>query len=188
MRHTHLPLKTRENSRPRRHIVYNYSKLLKNIFIARNQLNNFNKLYNWRHSLGQMNFQIWRCHSMCLLHPHSTMDIQPFSPVFPLADFMAEVFCWLFHWNFKEKGINHFPWHSLKFKTRSPRHWTAQIHCTYAFATTACFTQPEEHFQRENALGPVHTKINIIFTNCYTQFRAILNVSISPLQSLENSA
>ena len=133
-----------------------------------------------------MNFQIWRCHSMCLPHPHSTVDIQPFSPVFPLADFMAEAFCWLFPWNFKEKGINHFPWHSLKFKTRSPRHWTAQIHCTYAFAATACFPQPEEHFQRENALGLVHTKrINIIFTNYYTQFRAILNVSISPLQSLE---
>ena len=105
-----------------------------------------------------MNFQIWRCHSMCSLHPHSTVDIQPFSPVFPLADFMAEAFCWLFPWNFKEKSINHFPWHSLKFKTRSPRHWTAQIHCTYAFAATACFPQPEEHFQRENALGPVHTK------------------------------
>ena len=31
-----------------------------------------------------------------------------FSPVFPLADFIAETFYWLFHSNFKEKGISHF--------------------------------------------------------------------------------
>ena len=35
-----------------------------------------------------------------------------FSPVFPLAGFMAEAFCWLFPCYFKEKGINHFLWHS----------------------------------------------------------------------------
>ena len=36
-----------------------------------------------------------------------------FSPVFPLAGFMAEAFCWLFPWNVIEKGINLFLWHSL---------------------------------------------------------------------------
>ena len=35
-----------------------------------------------------------------------------FFPRFPLAEFMAEAFCWLFPWNFKEKGISHFLWHS----------------------------------------------------------------------------
>ena len=53
------------------------------------------------------------CHSVWWFHLHSTVKIQPFSPVFPLADFMAEAFCWLFPWNFKEKGINHFLWYSL---------------------------------------------------------------------------
>ena len=27
---------------------------------------------------------------------------------------MAETLYWLFPWNFKEKGINHFLWHSLE--------------------------------------------------------------------------
>ena len=35
-----------------------------------------------------------------------------FFPRFPLAEFMAEAFCWLFPWNFKEKGISHLLWHS----------------------------------------------------------------------------
>ncbi len=39
--------------------------------------------------------------------------IQTFSPAFPLAGFMAEAFCWLFPWNFKEKDISHFLWRSL---------------------------------------------------------------------------
>ena len=47
-----------------------------------------------------------------LFHLHSMVKIQPFSPVFPLADFMAETFYWLFPWNFKEKGLSHFLWHS----------------------------------------------------------------------------
>ena len=41
-------------------------------------------------------------------HLHSTVNIQPFSPAFPLAEFMAEAFYWLFPCSFKEKGINHF--------------------------------------------------------------------------------
>ena len=47
-------------------------------------------------------------HSMWLFHLHSTVNIQPFSPAFPLAEFVAEAFCCSFPWNFKEKGINRF--------------------------------------------------------------------------------
>ena len=36
-----------------------------------------------------------------------------FFPVFHLAGFMAEAFCWLFPWNVIEKGISHFLWRSL---------------------------------------------------------------------------
>ena len=39
---------------------------------------------------------------------HNTVKRQPFSPGFPLADFMAEAFFRLFLWNFKEKSINLF--------------------------------------------------------------------------------
>ncbi len=39
---------------------------------------------------------------------HGTVNIQPFSPAFPLVEFMAEAFYWLFPCSFKEKGINHF--------------------------------------------------------------------------------
>ena len=46
--------------------------------------------------------------SMWLLHLHSTVKIQPFYPVFPLAEPMAKTFYWLCLWNFKEKSINHF--------------------------------------------------------------------------------
>ena len=38
--------------------------------------------------------------------------LQPFSPVFPLAESSAKAFCRLFLWNFKEKSINRFLWHS----------------------------------------------------------------------------
>ena len=48
-------------------------------------------------------------------HLHSTVNIQPFSPAFPLVEFMAEAFCRLSLWNFKEKSINHFLEHSLFF-------------------------------------------------------------------------
>ena len=53
------------------------------------------------------------CHSMWLFHLHSMVKIQPFSPVFPLAESTAKVFCRLFLWNFEEKSINHFLWYSL---------------------------------------------------------------------------
>ena len=45
---------------------------------------------------------------MWLFHFHSTVNIRPFSPVFPLAGFMDEAFCWLFPWNFKKESANHF--------------------------------------------------------------------------------
>ena len=48
------------------------------------------------------------CHGMWLFHLHSTVKRRPFSPVFPLADFMAEAFCWLFPWNFKKESASHF--------------------------------------------------------------------------------
>ena len=48
------------------------------------------------------------CYSMWLFHLHSTVKIQPFSPVFPLAESLAKAFCRLFLWNFKGKSIRHF--------------------------------------------------------------------------------
>ena len=50
---------------------------------------------------------------MWLSYLHSTVEMQPFSPNFPLAESIAKEFCWLFLCNFKEKSINHFLWHSL---------------------------------------------------------------------------
>ena len=58
---------------------------------------------------------IWPCQSMWLFHLHSAVKIQPFSPVFPLAESIAKAFCRLFLWNFKEKSINPFLWCSLLF-------------------------------------------------------------------------
>ncbi len=51
---------------------------------------------------------------MWLFHLQSAVNMRPFSPVFPLAGFVIEAFCRLLPWNFKEKGINHFLWHSQK--------------------------------------------------------------------------
>ena len=48
------------------------------------------------------------CHSMWLFHLHSTVKIQPFYPVFPLAGSTAKAFFQLSLWNFKEKSINYF--------------------------------------------------------------------------------
>ena len=50
-----------------------------------------------------------------LFHLHSVVKIQPFSPVFLLAEYRAKAFCRLSLWNFKEKSINHFLEHSLFF-------------------------------------------------------------------------
>ena len=44
-----------------------------------------------------------------------------FSPVFFLAEYRAKVFCRLFLWNFKEKNINHFLWHSHFYFRHSPK-------------------------------------------------------------------
>ena len=40
----------------------------------------------------------------------------------------------------------------LKCKTRSFRHWAAQLNGFYAFAAAACFPHSEEPFQREKSL------------------------------------
>ena len=48
------------------------------------------------------------CYSLWLFHLHSAVKIQPFSPVFLLAEYRAKAFCRLSLWNFKEKSINHF--------------------------------------------------------------------------------
>ena len=47
-------------------------------------------------------------HGMWLFHLHSAVKMQPFYPVFPVAESTANVFCWLFLWGYKEKSINHF--------------------------------------------------------------------------------
>ena len=41
---------------------------------------------------------------MWLFHLHRTVNIQAFSPVFPLAESAAKAFGWLFLWSFKEKA------------------------------------------------------------------------------------
>jgi len=43
-----------------------------------------------------------------LFHLYSTVKIQPFSPVFPLAESKAKAFCRLILWNFKEKASTIF--------------------------------------------------------------------------------
>ena len=64
-------------------------------------------------------------HSMWLFHPHSAVKIQPFYPVFPVAESTADVFCRLFLWSCKEKSINHFLWYSLPFPTGTDSRRTA---------------------------------------------------------------
>ena len=54
---------------------------------------------------GSYHFRL--CHGMWLFHLHSTLKLQLFYPVFPLAESTAKTFCWLSLWNFK-KSINHF--------------------------------------------------------------------------------
>ena len=50
----------------------------------------------------KMNFLEKLCHGMWLFHLHSTLKLQLFYPVFPLAESTAKTFCWLSLWNFKE--------------------------------------------------------------------------------------
>ena len=44
---------------------------------------------------------------MVVSSPHM-VKIQPFSPVFPLAESIVKAFCWLTLWDFKGKSINRF--------------------------------------------------------------------------------
>ena len=65
---------------------------------------------------------------MWLFHLHSAVENTTFFPVFPLAESRAKVFCRLFLWNFKEKGINHFLGHSLLKKGGFPQKEAALFH------------------------------------------------------------
>ncbi len=47
-------------------------------------------------------------YSLWLFHLHSTVKIQPFSPVFLLAEYRAKAFCRLSLWNLKEKASTIF--------------------------------------------------------------------------------
>ena len=58
---------------------------------------------------------------MWLFHIHNILKIQPFYPVFPLTESIAKTFCWLSFWNFKEKSINQFLWHSQQKRKRRRR-------------------------------------------------------------------
>ena len=49
-----------------------------------------------------------------LLHLHSMVKMQPFYPVFPLAESIAETFYWLPFWSLK-KSIGHFLLHGLAY-------------------------------------------------------------------------
>ena len=49
--------------------------------------------------------------SMWLFHLHSAVKIRAFYPVFPSSESTTTVFCWLFHWNFREKASTYFLWH-----------------------------------------------------------------------------
>ena len=53
------------------------------------------------------------CYSLWLFHLHSVVKIQPFSPVFLLAESDSQGIFRLSLWNFKEKSISQFLWHSL---------------------------------------------------------------------------
>ena len=60
-------------------------------------------------------FSDWICHGMWLVHLHSTVNIQPFSPVFPLAGSTAKAFCRLSLWSFKEKASTIFYYTAFLF-------------------------------------------------------------------------
>ena len=53
-------------------------------------------------------FFIGSIYSMWLLHLHSTVEMQPFSPAFPLAGATAKAFFRLSPWSFKEKASTIF--------------------------------------------------------------------------------
>ena len=62
-------------------------------------------------------FFLLDCHGMWLVHLHGTVNIQPFSPVFPLAKSTANAFCWLSPWSFKEKTAAVFYGTAFRFMT-----------------------------------------------------------------------
>ena len=64
-------------------------------------------------------------HGMWLLHLHSTMGIQPFSPVFPLAESKVKVFFRLFLWSLKEKTSTVFYGTAFEKRFLSPPNFRA---------------------------------------------------------------
>ena len=78
----------------------------------------------------KINFLKKLCHGMWLFHLHSTLKLQLFYPIFPLAESTAKTFCWLSLWNFKEKSIYRFLWHSLIIiKGVPPPQWNIIPRC-----------------------------------------------------------
>ena len=57
----------------------------------------------------------WLCHSTWLFCFSNILKLYAFSN-FPLVGSVIGRFYWLFPWNFKEKSINRFLWHSLSFQ------------------------------------------------------------------------
>ena len=76
-------------------------------------------LFIWNFKEKSINHFLWHTlfvrlyQSIWLFHPHSTVKVQPFSPVFPLEEFKVKACCRLLLWIFKEKNISHFLWRSL---------------------------------------------------------------------------
>ena len=71
-------------------------------------LSNFLLFCRWTLWLGDFWLFHWDfkrlCHSIRLLHFHSAVKIQPFSPVFLLTEYRARAFSRLIIWNFKKKA------------------------------------------------------------------------------------
>ena len=64
--------------------------------------------------MASANGKIRHCHSIWLFHLHSALKIQPFYPVFPLAESIAKTFFGVIPLELQGKNISHFPWHSQK--------------------------------------------------------------------------
>ena len=62
---------------------------------------------------------------------HSAVKVRPFSPAFPLAEFLAKAFCRLFLWNFKEKSISPFLWPSFFYCLSGSWLHRQEVSCGY---------------------------------------------------------
>ena len=59
--------------------------------------------------MASANGKIRHCHSIWLFHLHSALKIQPFYPVFPLAESIAKTFFGVIPLELQGKNISHFP-------------------------------------------------------------------------------